>query len=369
MHKTRPEKTLNIDPDIRQAQTPPGWFYTDPDAYERMKASILARAWRFIADESQVSTPGSVLPLTLAEGCLDEPIILTRDASDTLHCLSNVCTHRGMRLAEHADHAKCLTCRYHGRRFDLDGRFRSMPEFDDAHDFPREDDNLRRIPMARWRQFIFASLDPDHDLTDVTREMDSRIGFLPIERARLDHSRAREYYMHANWALYLDNYLEGFHIPFVHASLAATLDYSKYDTDIYPLSNVQVGVASGAEDTFDLPEGHPDHGRDIAGYYFWLFPTTMMNVYPWGISVNDVMPLGHDRTRVRFLPYVWDESRVGRGASADLDRVEREDESVVEGVHSTIHARGYATGRYSPRRETCVHHFHRLLAQRFNEHA
>ncbi len=357
---------LTIDPDIRRAQTPPGWFYTDPSSYERLLSAVLARSWRLVADESQVSTPGSVLPVTLGEGSLDEPVILTRDHDDRLHCLANVCTHRGMRLAEHADHARCLTCRYHGRRFDLDGRFRSMPEFDDAENFPRDEDNLRAFPMARWRQFIFASLDPEHDLSDVTREMDARVGFLPIERARLDASRCREYYMHANWALYIDNYLEGFHIPFVHPSLAGALDYGAYETECYPFSNLQVGVASGGEDTFDFPAGHPDHGRDIAGYYFWLFPTTMFNVYPWGISVNDVLPIGPGRTRVRFLPYVWDESRLGRGASADLDRVEREDESVVEGVHSTIRSRGYTTGRYSPRRERCVHHFHQLLAERFN---
>jgi len=355
-------RALRIDPDIRRAETPPGWLYTDPAVYEGMKQSVLARSWSLVGDTHQVSTPGAVLPVAIREGSLDEPALITRDLDDQLHCLANVCTHRGMRLAEHPDNARQLKCRYHGRCFDLCGRFKSMPEFEEAEGFPRPEDDLQQIPMARWRQFLFASLDPAHDLDALVAEMEARVGFLPIDRARLDPSRARDYYMHANWALYIDNYLEGFHIPFVHQSLAGALDYGQYETELFPLANLQLGIASGGDDTFDLPQGHPDHGRDVAAWYFWLFPTTMFNVYPWGISVNDVRPLAPDRTRVRFLPYVWDESRLDHGAGADLDRVEREDESVVEAVHRTIASRHYTTGRYSPKRERCVHHFHRLLA-------
>ena len=361
-HHRMTSRALRIHPDIRKAQTPPGWLYTDPAAFELVKQRVLTRSWSLVADETQARTPGAVYPFTFSEGAIDEPLLLTRDAADNLHCLSNVCTHRGMRLCEHPGHEKKLTCRYHGRRFALDGAFLSMPEFEDAQGFPREEDNLRKVPLAKWRQFLFVSLDPAHTLEVLTREMDARIGHLPIEQARFDPARARDYMVRANWALYIDNYLEGFHIPFVHASLAQTLDYGQYETALFPLSNLQLGVATGGEDCFDLPAGHPDAGKNVAAWYFWLFPTTMFNVYPWGISINIVQPLAPDRTRVRFLPYVWDASKLAHGAGADLDRVEREDESIVEAVHASIGSRHYSTGRYSPTREQCVHHFHMLLA-------
>jgi choline monooxygenase len=312
--------------------------------------------------ELEISTPGSVAPHTLYDGCLDEPGLLARDQDDALHCLSNVCTHRGMRLIEHAGHERCLTCRYHGRRFELDGRFRSMPEFEDAEGFPRDDDNLRTVPMFNWRGLLFCSLSPSTEFNDVIAPIEERAGFLPVDRARFAPERARDYLVRANWALYIDNYLEGFHIPYVHDALADAIDYGEYDTHCFEYANLQLGVARGAEDTFDLPPGHPDTGKNVAAWYFWLFPTTMLNVYPWGISVNVVEPMGVDRTRVRFLPYVWDESLLDRGVSSDLDRVEREDESIVEAVQASISSRNYSTGRYSPTREQCVHHFHSLLA-------
>jgi choline monooxygenase len=89
----------------------------------------------------------------------------------------------------------------------------------------------------------------------------------------------------------------------------------------------------------------------------------MLNVYPWGVSVNIVRPLAVDRTRVSFLSYVWDPAKVDRGASADLDRVEHQDEAVVESVQRGMRSRLYRGGRYAPRHESGTHHFHRLLAE------
>jgi choline monooxygenase len=88
----------------------------------------------------------------------------------------------------------------------------------------------------------------------------------------------------------------------------------------------------------------------------------MINVYPWGLSVNVVQPLGPERTKVSFLAYAWDPAGPRTSGASSLDRVEREDEEVVESVQVGVRSRLYGRGRYSPAREPCVHHFHRLLA-------
>ena len=87
----------------------------------------------------------------------------------------------------------------------------------------------------------------------------------------------------------------------------------------------------------------------------------MLNFYPWGLSLNVVTPLGVGAMRVHYRAYVLDEARRERGAGSGLDRVEHEDEAVVESVQRGIQSRLYRRGRYSPVRETGVHHFHRLL--------
>lgn len=358
---TTPE--WHVDPDIRRARTLPAAAYSDEGFFARVRERVFARSWQMVGDADRMRTPGQTLPVSFCEGLLDEPLLLTRDREDRLHCLSNVCTHRGALVCGAGGVESVLRCRYHGRRFRLDGSFLSMPEFDGVEGFPSADDDLPRLPLERWGKLLFTSLEPAFPFAELTVELDARVGWLPVDEAVFDPDRSRDYLVSANWALYCDNYLEGFHIPYVHASLTGAVDYDSYRSELFRWSNLQVARAAGGEDGVEPPPGHPEAGERIAAWYFWLFPNLMLNVYPWGISVNVVKPLAVDRTRVSFLTWVWDPERLDRGASADLDRVEREDEVIVESVQRGISGRLYDRGRYSPAREQGVHHFHRLLTQ------
>jgi choline monooxygenase len=298
----------------------------------------------------RASAPGSVLPFTLLDGFVDEPLLLARDGAGMLRALSNVCTHRGNLVCTEPSVAQNLRCRYHGRRFALDGRFLGMPEFEDVSDFPSAADDLPRVQLGELSPLLFAALDPAFAFGDLVAPVRERIS-IPLEP---DPSGSRVYEVAANWALYCDNYLEAFHVPFVHAALAGTIDYGSYRTELFPWSSLQVAEATSAADAFG--------GTNIAAWYFFLFPNTMLNFYPWGLSINVVVPLAVDRTRVVYRAWVADASRRGRGAGGALDRVEQEDEAVVEQVQKGIRSRLYNRGRYSPAREAGVHHFHRLLA-------
>lgn len=352
-----------MNTDIRAASTIPSRFYAHDDEFEASKERIFAKSWQFITGEEFVKVPGSVFPFTLLEGALNEPLLFTRDDDDKLHCLSNVCTHRGNLVVEGPGVERSLRCRYHGRRFALDGKFLSMPEFENCEGFPCDSDNLPKVQHDKWGPWLFASLDPVCSLHDYLKPMMDRVGWMPLNHARFAPERARDYLVQAHWALYVDNYLEGFHIPYIHAALSETLDYSGYTTEISRYLNLQLGRAKGAEDSFELPKDSQDFGERIAAYYFWVFPNLMFNFYPWGCSVNLVRPLAKDRTKISFLPFVWDPSRLDTGAGGALDRVEREDEAVVEMVQQGVKSRFYDRGRYSPAREQNVHHFHSLIAE------
>jgi choline monooxygenase len=355
---------FEIDADITRASTPPSRVYHDPQQFAVQREQIFTRGWLYAGESGRVRAPGHVLPFTLLPGCLDEPLVLTRDQAGELHCLSNVCTHRGALVVEGEGHVNTLRCRYHGRRFGLDGCFQFMPEFDGVHGFPSKADDLPRLPLREWGPLVFTSLDPMMDFGEWMAPVEARVAWLPLHEFRFDPDSSRDYLMNCHWALYTENYLEEFHVPFIHGtSLAGKLDYESYRTETYEWGSLQVGVAKGDEPAFALPPGHPDEGTRIAAWYFWLFPSLMLNFYPWGLSVNVVQPLGPDRTRVSFLSFVHDASLRGAGAGADLHRVEMEDEEVVESVQRGVRSRLYDRGRYSPRRETGTHHFHQLLAR------
>ncbi len=352
-----------INARIEVAQTLPGSFYQDEELYERSLDAVHARSWHWLGDASQFKANGAVaLPQTLLPGALDEPVLLTREASrDKLRCLSAVCTHRGNLLSQQTADAKHIVCNYHGRRFDLQGRMLSMPEFEGAEDFPSAGDDLSSLGLGRLASMLFGSLRPAPAFEELTAEMRARIGFLPLEEFTPAPELDRDYEVNAHWALYVDNFLEGYHIPFVHPALSRALDYRNYRTELFRWSNLQVGIANDGEPVFELPADSPDAGQRIGGYYFWLFPTTMFNFYPWGLSLNAVQPLGPARTRVLFRTYVWKRELMEQGAGSGLDQVQREDEAVVEAVQIGTKSRLYTRGRYSPTREQGVHQFHRLL--------
>ena len=324
---------------------------------------VFARTWQWLGELADVALPGSLSPRTMLAGHLDEPLLLARDAAGALRCLSNVCTHRGNILVVGACRAEQIRCGYHSRRFDLAGRMTFMPGFDEARDFPGPSDHLPRVAFADFAGQAFASLAPAAPFEAFVADVRARLAWWPFDALRHDAARDRDFEVAAHWALYVENYLEGLHIPFLHPALNQVLDMERYGYHLGRYGSLQLAQARDGDEAFEPPPGSLDHGRRIAAYYWWVFPNLMLNFYPWGLSLNHVQPLAADRTRISFRAYVLDADRLGRGAGAALDQVEMEDEAAVESVQRGLRSRLYDSGRYSPSHERGVHHFHRLLCE------
>lgn len=353
----------HVDPRIEHAHTLPPAFYRDVQAHERLVERAFARTWHYVADATDLAPRVTALPVTLAPGCLDEPLLLTRTPDARVRCLSNVCTHRGAILLHEPSSARELRCPYHGRRFSLEGRFVSMPEFEAACDFPSSADDLGAAQHGALGPLHFAALSPALDFESFVAPMRERVSFFDWSRLEREPGADREYVVEAHWATYLENYLEGFHVPYVHPGLNRVLDYAAYGGELYAHGNLQIGVGARDAAVFEPPAAHPDHGARVAAYYFWLFPGLMFNLYPWGLSLNLVTPLSTGATRITFRRWVSDSARLGeRGAGADLDTVEVEDQQIVASVARGLRSRSYRGGRFSPSRERGVHQLQRLIA-------
>jgi choline monooxygenase len=352
-----------IDPDVTLARTLPSAFYLDDAVHALTRERVFARTWQWLGDLDDVRLPGSLSPREMLPGHLDEPLLLARDAGGTLRCLSNVCTHRGNILVPVPCRADQIRCGYHSRRFDLAGRMTFMPGFERAENFPAPSDHLPRVPFAEFAGHGFASLAPAAPFEAFIADVRARLAWMPFDELRHDPARDRDFEVAAHWALYVENYLEGLHIPFLHPALHQVLDMEFYSYHLGRYGSLQLALARDGEEAFEPPPDSVDHGQRVAAYYWWVFPNLMLNFYPWGLSVNLVQPLARDRTRVSFRGYVRSVDRLARGAGAGLDQVELEDEAAVESVQRGLRSRLYDRGRYSPSHERGVHHFHRLLCE------
>lgn len=403
---------LHIDADIRRATALPASFYTDADVWAEVAQRVFAPSWQWVGDAAAVASPGQVAPAALAQPGGDLPVLMARDAEGALRVLSNVCTHRANLLVDAPAALSRIRCGYHGRQFGLDGRCLGSPGFGSGGDgpaqgppgvptggacepaaqpFPRASDHLPVLPSGEWAGLVFAArAAPAVALDDWLAPVRRWCGWLPLGLAAEWPSRRRDFDVPVHWALVVENYLDGLHIPFIHQGLTEALDLSQYRYELAPWGVLQLalaaanaaadGAAPGAADAFargpgpagsggagpgDLwtpPPGAPTHGQRVAAYYWWFFPNLMLNVYPWGLSLNCVRPLSPTRTRVQFRSYVWDASCLGEGAGADLDRVEAEDEAVMVRVQQGLRSPLWQPGGYSAAHERGIHHFHRLLA-------
>lgn len=353
---------FNIHSDIKKSATLPTNFYNDPHIFDKSKETIFARTWQYVADSSVVAEKGQQYPFILLDKVLNEPLLFTKNYDNKLHCMSNVCTHRGKVIVEKPSKTRFLSCGYHGRCFALDGQFKSMPAFKEVENFPTPADNLAKVSFSEWANMLFCSLDPMASFEDFMKPMQERLSFLPLDSLVFESEHGEEFDVKAHWALYCDNYLEGFHIPFVHPALNEALVFDEYDYEIFPYANLQLGIGKEGEPCFDIPEGVKDYGKLVYAYYFWVFPNLMFNFYPWGLSLNVIEPVSHERTKVRFLTFRFADKELTRTHN-NLHQTEMEDEAVVESVQLGVQSRFYKQGRFSPSMEKGVHHFHRLIAE------
>jgi choline monooxygenase len=350
-----------ITPNILNSGTISPTFFQDPNIWNWFKDKVFPTSWHYLTDTHRFPSTLRQAPNLLLPDFLDEPVVLTRNADDRIQAFSNVCTHRAAEICTHGSSRDKIVCPYHGRQFSLEGKFLFMPEFEEAQNFPSEADHLFPFSVEVLSPLIFISPEPKYSFSNWIDPLQSLLSWLPLKDFNYTANNSSSYQVDAHWALYVENYLEGFHIPFIHPGLHKILEFGAYEEYLFPYGTLQIGIAKKDEDCFDLPVGSEHYGKRIAAFYFWLYPNLMLNFYPWGLSINRINPISPTHTRVEYFQYVWKEALIRSGAGGALDQVEKEDGAIVKSVQRGIQSRYYTGGRFSPRREKGVHHFHCML--------
>lgn len=345
-----------IEPRLESASTLPSGCYLAPEFLAEENARVFARTWQLVAHEEDLKEPGSFVTASVA----GEPLLLVRGDDGELRALSNVCRHRAGPVAAGAGRCRAFRCGYHGWSYGLDGRLLATPEFDGVDAFRREENALPSFRAEVWMGLVFVNLDPRapslagslDDLADLPRRR-------PLPGMRRAHRKA--WTVECNWKVYVDNYLEGYHIPIVHPGLFRELDYARYATETKRLYSIQHAPARATA------PGRLRSGEGEESEYYWVFPNLMLNVYPDNFSTNVILPLGPERTATIFEWFFRDPEAAAtrkmiEETVAFSDEIQLEDIAICEAVQKGLRSRTYDRGRYSVKRENGVHHFHRLYA-------
>ncbi len=350
-----------IDPDIARAWTLPAELYFDPTVADREKAQIFSRTWQVVGHRDQAAQPGDYFTTEL----VGEPLLLVRGADARLRAFYNVCRHRAGPPAQGCGSRRLFRCVYHGWTYNLDGSLNHATEIEGVEGFRAEDFALAPVRCEEWFQLVFVNLDPDaRPLFESLGDLRQQAERFPFDTMKL--CERRTYPMNCNWKTYVDNYLEGYHLPTVHPGLNRELDFRAYVVEPYSTHVRQWSPIRGAQPGDTTPRRYQETRQDLTTDYFWAFPNWMLNCYPDNVSLNLVLPLGAEQSLAIFEWYLPEEDVEGEAAKASVkfsDEIQREDVAICEAVQKNLHSRSYRRGRYSVKQERGVHAFHRMYAE------
>jgi choline monooxygenase len=323
--------------------TLPAQAYHDPDVYARERTAIFGRQWQLAGFRAHLRDPGDVVTHTFASW----PVLVIVQDDGSLAAFYNICRHRaGPLVVEDATHCANLVCRYHGWSYDRDGSLRSARDFGEAVDFDPTEYGLWPIRVAEWRGCVFVNLDRDAssleaDLGGFFAELDDQ----PLETWSYSHRVVNE--LAANWKTYVDNYMEGYHLPLVHPRLTREVVAKEYRVDV--------------GDHYCMHSVPTRDGAVNAGTWLWRFPTLAINTYPAGMDVERIVPVSPTRTLVVYDYFFADLSPAATAANDAVVRMScellDEDRRICELVQRNLETGVYDTGRLSPRHEHGVHAF------------
>ena len=352
------ELDFSFEERLAAAETIPARLYNDPGVAEIERERVFARTWQLVGREDQVSSPGRFFTAEVA----GEPLLVVRGADDRLRALSNVCRHRAGPVAAGEGSCQGFRCGYHGWSYALDGRLVNTPEFDGVENFRKEEQSLPEFRLESWLGLLFVNLDPSApSLNEILEDLPERLASRGLEFMR--PAARKDWIVGCDWKVYVDNYLEGYHIPIVHPSLMKELDYARYVTEtkrFYSLQHSPIRESS--------PGRLKRSATEDEALYFWIYPNLMLNVYPDNFSTNLILPLPDGRTLTVFEWFFRDPDSQAfreeiRRTVEFSDEIQLQDIAICEAVQKGLNSRTYDRGRYSVRRENGVHHFHSLYSR------
>jgi choline monooxygenase len=367
------------DRGVARSGTLPADWYTSHELFELEQRTLFRRVWTCVGRTEQVAQPGDYFTCELA----NEQIVVVRDRSGTLRALSSICLHRAGPVALGSGHRKAFQCPYHGWTYELDGRLRRCQGMEGTEDFDPAAMRLPEFRVEAWGPLVWVTLEESTPpLAEWLAQITPRLANYRLEE--MEYIGGRTWTLPCNWKMYVDNYMEGYHIPFIHPGLAQALHPTIYTYELGTWSNQQYGAEPhprgpgsrvagilGSVQAFrelKPPIQSLDESERNGYYFFWLFPHHTLNFMPDGFLLFSIKPLAPELTQSTFTWWMPKATsfadKLLQAAVVNFGHlVNMEDAEIVSHAQKGMRSSVYHQGRYSAEQEMCLHHFHRLLAE------
>lgn len=322
--------------------------YTDEQIFISEQQQLFRQQWQLFCHTSQLQASGDYVSGDIA----GMAVLAIRGGDGKLRAFLNVCRHRGARLLEPGTgNCDTLRCPYHNWLYQTTGELTHAPWFGEDPLFRTEDWPLEQIQVSVWRNLVFLAVAPADALQEQLAASIAELADVPMEDYQL--TETRELTFDANWKIYTDNFVEGYHIPGIHPGFFRAIDFNKFDTTA--LEGLVRMTAPPRGDLF------------YQGRWLWMWPNWTLSLFDGGMNTSRINPLSADRTQLIYRFYFSDTSAVRateRQAVIEANiAVIEEDFAICLATHANYKSGLYSPGPLSPRHERGVEYFQRRYTE------
>lgn len=196
--------------------------YRCSDWFGAEQERLFARSWLFVGLADDAPPEGGYWAVA-AGPC---PLVITRSGG-VLRAFHNRCRHRGAKLVEGRGQAKLITCFYHRWCYQLDGQLRGIPQ---AERFPGEARALGLAPaqIALWNGMIFVNASMASEPFEAwLGDAGARLSPWPVGELKV--LQRTSHTVRANWKLFLENHIDGYHLAHLHKDSVKGLDHAQQE--------------------------------------------------------------------------------------------------------------------------------------------
>ncbi|MCK5922093.1 MAG: hypothetical protein KAG66_14215 [Methylococcales bacterium] len=253
-------------------------------------------------------------------------------------------------MPEGQGNCKRIRCPYHSWVYGLDGSLERTPWFGDDPKFDPADWPLHEICVDVWRGLVFVALGTDCTLESQLAAVIGELALEPIETYQpvAQHRLVFD----ANWKIYTDNFVEGYHVPSIHPSFFEAIEFEQFETTVH---DNMVRMSAPAQDELFY-----------RGRWLWMWPNWTLSVFEGGMNTSRINPLGPARTELIYGFYFCDEKRIDESSCQEVIAqnlaVIEEDFEICVQTHKNYDSHGYVPGPLSRKQEAGVHWFQSKLS-------
>lgn len=382
------EKTYrHTRPSVEAAMTLLPEGYTSPEFYALEQERVFSNSWVPVGCLDQIKHPKDVLVVNLA----GQSVLVTRNKKGELRAFYNVCRHRGTKMLEDGCQrlkSSRIVCPYHSWGYDFEGNCIGTPLFEElglpeghqkafdmsgVEKFDRTHYGLFPVRVESWGFLIFLNLNENAPpLKDQLGDLPERCADYRLEEWQI--VRGKKFVFNANYKLVGENFMEYYHLPWVHPELIKVSrmeDHHRWQgrgmytgMTTWPIApNTQEGGWQGLPPIQGLKKSQAESAR-----FIWLFPNVAINIMPNHIFVMLTQPQSPNHTIEQTWILCHPESLQGDSTEAELEKlsnfwtlINEQDIGIVEKVQAGLSMKPYLGGRMCYGFEEPLHRFQNMI--------